>query len=298
MIEVRNVTKTFEGFHALDDISLTIPNGSVYGLVGPNGAGKTTLIKHLQGIYRQDRGTITVDGEPIWENPAVKSRLVSIPDELYYNSQTTVEDMMRFYKGIYPAFSKERFDKMQKIFGIDPRKQIRKLSKGMQKQVWFWITLSTMPEYLILDEPVDGLDPMMRRNVWSLVLNDVSEHGLTVMVSSHNLRELEDVCDNVGIMDHGKMVLERSLEQLQDNIVKLQLVFPDWITEIPSDIDYMHAEKVGRVVTLIIRKSADEACNMVQKYEPLFVDAIPLTLEEIFIYELGGDKDAVKEFIL
>ncbi len=298
MIEVKNVTKTFEGFHALDDISLTIPNGSVYGLVGPNGAGKTTLIKHLQGIYRQDKGTIEVDGAPIWENPAVKSRLVSIPDDLYYNSQTTIEDMRNFYKGIYPRFSKERFDKLQNVFEIDPHKQIRKLSKGMQKQVWFWITLSCMPEYLILDEPVDGLDPMMRRNVWSLVLNDVSEHELTVMVSSHNLRELEDVCDNVGIMDHGKMVLERSLEQLQDNIVKLQLVFPDWITEIPNDIEYMHAEKIGRVVTLIIRKNAEEATAMVQKYDPLFVDAIPLTLEEIFIYELGGDKNAVKEFIL
>jgi ABC-2 type transport system ATP-binding protein len=298
MIEVKNVTKTFEGFHALDDISLTIPNGSVYGLVGPNGAGKTTLIKHLQGIYRQDKGSIEVDGAPIWENPAVKSRLVSIPDDLYYNSQTTIEDMMHFYKGIYPKFSKERFDKLQNVFEIDPHKQVRKLSKGMQKQVWFWITLSCMPEYLILDEPVDGLDPMMRRNVWSLVLNDVSEHGLTVMVSSHNLRELEDVCDNVGIMDHGKMVLERSLEQLQDNIVKLQLVFPDWITEIPNDIEYMHAEKIGRVVTLIIRKNAEEATAMVQKYDPLFVDAIPLTLEEIFIYELGGDKNAVKEFIL
>ena len=298
MIEVKNVTKTFEGFHALDDVTLTIPNGSVYGLVGPNGAGKTTLIKHLQGIYRQDKGAITVDDAPIWENPDVKSRLLSIPDDLYYNSQTTIEDMMRFYKGIYPKFSKERFDKLQKVFEIDPRKQIRKLSKGMQKQVWFWIALSCQPEYLVLDEPVDGLDPMMRRNVWSLVLNDVSEHGLTVMVSSHNLRELEDVCDNVGIMDHGKMVLERSLEQLQDNIVKLQLVFPDWITEIPRDIDYMHAEKVGRVVTLIIRKNAEEAAAMVQKYNPLFVDAIPLTLEEIFIYELGGDKNAVKEFIL
>jgi ABC-2 type transport system ATP-binding protein len=168
----------------------------------------------------------------------------------------------------------------------------------MQKQVAFWLTLSCMPEYLILDEPVDGLDPVMRRQVWSLVMGDVAQHGTTVLVSSHNLRELEDVCDHVGIMDHGKVLLERSLAQLQDNMVKLQVVFQDGVTEVPADLEVLHTSKIGRIHTLIMRMNAEEATNRLAVYSPLLVDAVPLTLEEIFIYELGGADYAVKDIVL
>ena len=207
MIEVRDAVKKFDGFAALDGANLLVPQGSVYGLVGPNGAGKSTLIRHLTGIYRQDGGTVRVDGQPVWENAPLKARIAAIPDDWYYFMQSTVRDMMRFYKGFYPSFSTERYEKLKEVFNIDEKRAIRRLSKGMQKQVAFWLALSCMPDYLILDEPVDGLDPVMRRQVWSLVMGDVAQRGTTVLVSSHNLRELEDVCDHVGIMDHGKVLL-------------------------------------------------------------------------------------------
>ena len=298
MIEVRDAVKKFDGFAALDGASVMVPKGSVYGLVGPNGAGKSTLIRHLTGIYRQDGGTVRVDGEPVWENAALKARIAAIPDDWYYFMQSTVRDMMRFYKGFYPSFSTERYEKLKEVFNIDEKRAIRRLSKGMQKQVAFWLALSCMPDYLILDEPVDGLDPVMRRQVWSLVMGDVSERGTTVLVSSHNLRELEDVCDHVGIMDHGKVLLERSLAQLQDNMVKLQVVFSDGVTEVPAELPVLHASKMGRIHTLIMRMSAREAEERVAAYSPLLVDAVPLTLEEIFIYELGGVNYEVKDMVL
>ena len=298
MIEVRDAVKKFDGFAALDGASVMVPKGSVYGLVGPNGAGKSTLIRHLTGIYRQDGGTVRVDGEPVWENAALKARIAAIPDDWYYFMQSTVRDMMRFYKGFYPSFSTERYEKLKEVFNIDEKRAIRRLSKGMQKQVAFWLALSCMPDYLILDEPVDGLDPVMRRQVWSLVMGDVAQRGTTVLVSSHNLRELEDVCDHVGIMDHGKVLLERSLAQLQDNMVKLQVVFQDGVTEVPADLPVLHASKVGRIHTLIMRMNAEEATERLSAYNPLLVDAVPLTLEEIFIYELGGADYAVKDIVL
>ena len=298
MIEVRDAVKKFDGFAALDGANLLVPQGSVYGLVGPNGAGKSTLIRHLTGIYRQDGGTVRVDGQPVWENAPLKARIAAIPDDWYYFMQSTVRDMMRFYKGFYPSFSTERYEKLKEVFNIDEKRAIRRLSKGMQKQVAFWLALSCMPDYLILDEPVDGLDPVMRRQVWSLVMGDVAQRGTTVLVSSHNLRELEDVCDHVGIMDHGKVLLERSLAQLQDNMVKLQVVFQDGVNEVPADLPVLHASKVGRIHTLLMRMNAEEATERLSAYNPLLVDAVPLTLEEIFIYELGGADYAVKDIVL
>ena len=298
MIEVRDVVKKFDGFAALDGASLSVPTGSVYGLVGPNGAGKSTIIRHLTGIYRQDSGTVAIGGESVWENADLKSRIAVIPDDWYYFNQASIRDMMRFYRGFYPNFSMERYEKLKEVFSIDEKKTIRRLSKGMQKQVAFWLALSCMPDYLILDEPVDGLDPVMRRQVWSLMMGDVSERGTTVLVSSHNLRELEDVCDHVGIMDHGKVLLERSLAQLQDNMVKLQVVFQDGVTEVPPELPVLHASKVGRIHTLIMRMNAEEATARLSTYNPMLVDAVPLTLEEIFIYELGGADYAVKNIVL
>lgn len=299
MIEVNKIVKRFDGFPALDGATLTVPAGSVYGLVGPNGAGKSTLIRHLTGIYRQDEGAIRVDGQPVWENPELKARIAAIPDDWYYFLQSNVRDMMRFYRGFYPKFSVERYEMLRQAFpAVDEKKAIRTLSKGMQKQAAFWLTMCCMPDYLILDEPVDGLDPVMRRQVWSLILSDVADRGTTVLISSHNLRELEDVCDHVGIMNHGRVLLERPLDQLQDNMVKLQVVFPDEVTELPADLSVLHASKIGRIYTLIMRMNAEEAAAQLTKYQPLLVDAVPLTLEEIFIYELGGADYAVKDIVL
>ena len=297
MLEARNVVKTFDGFRALDNANLTVPKGAVYGLVGPNGAGKSTIIRHFTGVYRPDSGELTLEGRSIYENPAIKQRLCVIPDDWFYFSQWSIREMARLYKGMYPSFSQERYDRMHEVFPLDDRQMIRRMSKGMQKQAAFWITMSCMPEYLILDEPVDGLDPVMRRQVWSLLLGDVAERGTTVLVSSHNLRELEDVCDHVGIMNHGKMLLERSLSELQDNIVKIQLALPE-DRELPEGLDILHHSLTGRLHQLILRGQAEELTNRLSAVQPLFLDVLPLSLEEIFIYELGGADHEIKNILL
>ena len=300
MIEVQNVVKTFEGFRALDGLTMTVPDGSIYGLVGPNGAGKSTILRHITGIYRQDEGKVLVAGEPVYENPAVKARMASIPDELYYFLSASTRDMMRFYRGFYPRFDQKRYEALKDIFTlVDEKQPIRRLSKGMQKQSAFWLSLCCRPDLLVLDEPVDGLDPVMRRQVWSLLMSDVAEHGTTVLVSSHNLRELEDVCDHVGILSHGRVLVERGLSDLQENVVKMQVVFQEKeLPKLPDDLEVLHVSQVGRIHTLIIRGNATEVTNRLAVYAPILMDALPLTLEEIFIYELGGEDYEVRDIVL
>ena len=300
MLELKNVTKTFGNFTALDNLSMTIPKGAVYGLVGPNGAGKSTAIRHLIGVYRPDSGEITMDGAPIYENPALKKRIASIPDDFYYFMSATTKDMMKFYKGIYPNFDTVRYNNLRAAFEeVDENRPIRRLSKGMQKQAAFWLALCCNPDLLVLDEPVDGLDPVKRRQVWSLLMNDVEQRGTTVLVSSHNLRELEDVCDHVGILSHGKVLLERSLSDLQDNLVKLQVVFPTAEKPaLPADMEVLHESNLGRVYTLIVRGNPAVVKSRMAVYQPILLEALPLSLEEIFIYELGGEDYAVRDIVL
>ena len=299
MLEAKNVVKTFDGFRALDSLNMTVPKGAVYGLVGPNGAGKSTIIRHLAGIYRQDSGEVLLDGQPVYENPAVKRRMTVIGDDWYYFPQANIREMARFFAGLYPAFSWERYEKLKQVFPLDEKMMLRRMSKGMQKQAAFWLAVCCMPEYLILDEPVDGLDPVMRRQVLSLLLGDVSERGTTVLVSSHNLRELEDVCDHVGILNRGQVLLERSLSDLQDNTVKLQVAYAG-VTEpmLPSELNILHRSHVGRVYTYIVRGSRAEILRRMEITEPILLESIPLTLEEIFIYELGGVDYAAKDILL
>ena len=297
MIEVKGLVKSFDSFKALDGLELTVPRGAVYGLVGPNGAGKSTLVRHVVGIYRQDSGELLIDGEPVYENPKIKARIAYIPDEVPYFTQSTVKDLMKFYKSMYPSFDQERFNKLGEAFELSLNRPLRKMSKGMQKQAAFWLALSCRPDYIVLDEPVDGLDPGMRRQGWSLLLGDVAERGSTVLVSSHNLRELEDVCDHVGIMNRGKMLLERSLSQLQDNMVKVQLALADG-TELPEGLDILHRSVTGRLQQLILRGDAEEVTNKLSTVQPLFIDVLPLSLEEIFIYELGGAEHEIKNILV
>ena len=300
MIKVNNVTKTFDGFRALDGLTMTVEQGSIYGLVGPNGAGKSTILRHIMGVYRPDSGSILVDGQPVFENPAVKAKIAVIPDDLYYFPSASTRDMARFYRGMYPAFDAKRYQALREAFpDVDDKQPIRRLSKGMQKQSAFWLALCCRPDYLLLDEPVDGLDPVMRRQVWSLLMGDVAQRGTTVLVSSHNLRELEDVCDHVGILSHGKVLLERSLTDLQDNVVKLQVAFPQAEPpQLPDDLNILHTSQIGRVFTYIVRGNPADIKARMAAYQPLLLEALPLSLEEIFIYELGGEDYAVRDIVL
>ena len=293
MLELKNITKTFGNFTALEDLSLTVPKGAVYGLVGPNGAGKSTAIRLLTGVYRPDRGCITLEGAPIYENPAAKLRIGYIPDDIFYFPSASLEDMHKYYRGIYPNFDDALFERLFEVFQLPRKSPMRRFSKGMQKQAAFHLAICTRPDVLVLDEPVDGLDPVMRRQVWSLLLSDVAQRETTVLVSSHNLRELEDICDHVGIMDHGKMLLERSLADMQGNTVKLQLV-----GETPAGLEVLHETQSARLRTLIVRGSAEAVTVAAEAANLSYFDVLPLSLEEIFIYELGGVNYEVKNIVL
>ena len=293
MLELKNVSKSFGKFKALDNLTMTIPQGSVYGLVGPNGAGKTTAIRHITGVYRPDSGSVTLAGEPVFENPEAKAKIGYIPDDIFYYPAATLEDMRRFYRDIYPTFDDALFERLREIFPLPEKSPIRRFSKGMQKQAAFHLTLAARPRMLVLDEPVDGLDPVMRRQVMSLILSEVADTGATVLISSHNLRELEDVCDHVGIMDHGRMLLKRSLADMQGSTHKLQIV-----GDTPPDLEVLSETASGRLRTLIVRGQAWEISTKAQAVKPAYFDVLPLSLEEIFIYELGGVNDAVKNILL
>lgn len=294
MIEVKELVKTFGDFRALDGLDIKVPSGAVYGLVGPNGAGKSTVIRHITGILKQDSGEVKVNGEDVYENTEVKAKIAYIPDDVFYYTQASVNDMMKFYRDMYPKFDMERFKSLGKVFGIKTSSPIRKLSRGMQKQVAFWLALSMRPETVVLDEPVDGLDPVMRRQVWNVLLSDVAENGTTVLISSHNLRELEDVCDHVGIMNKGRMMIERNLADLQESLVKVQLALPEG-KSVPEGLDILHMSELGHLKTIIVRGSTDDVTGKLAAASPMFIDVLPLTLEEIFVYELGGAGYEVKD---
>ena len=293
MLTLNNVYKSFEGFKALDGLTMTVPKGSVYGLVGPNGAGKSTAIRHLTGIYRPDSGEITMDGEKIYENTRMKQHIGYIPDDIFYFPTATMEDMHKFYRGIYENFDEALYEKLYEVFKLPRKSPIRKFSKGMQKQAAFHLVICTRPEVMILDEPVDGLDPVMRRQVWSLLMSEVAQRQTTVLISSHNLRELEDICDHVGIMDHGKMLLERSLVDMQGATHKIQLV-----GDVPEGLEILHESSSGRMKTLVVRGDPQKIESLLSAANPTYYDILPLSLEEIFIYELGGVDYEVKNIIL
>ena len=299
MIDVKSLSKSYGDFKALDELDIHINRGSVYGLLGPNGSGKTTLIKHLVGIYRNESGTITIDDKPVFDNPEIKSEIIYISDDLFYFSQYSIKEMADFYASMYPNWDWERFNTLRQVFPIDIKRRVVKLSKGMQKQVSFWLGISAKPKVMILDEPVDGLDPVMRKKVWNLVLQDVAEYGTTVLVSSHNLRELEDVCDHVGILFKGKMMVERELDNMKSDIHKLQLAYKG---DAPKDLfkegELLHQSQNGSVLQFIVRGSKESIISRVSATDPIIMDILPLSLEEIFIYELGGKGYEIENILI
>lgn len=301
MIIGKEICKSFNGFLALDHTNFHVPKGSVYGLVGPNGAGKSTLLRVVTGIFQADSGSVTINEQGVYENPKTKETLAFIPDDVFYFNTANLMDMAKYYQGLYQNFNMEQFKKMMDCFPeLDSKKLIRKMSKGMQKQSAFLLAMACQPEVLILDEPVDGLDPVMRKQIWSLLLTAVSEKQMTVMVSSHNLRELEDVCDHVGIMNHGKLLIEQSLSDMQENILKVQVAFADPNTDpvLSSDsLQVLKKTSTGRVHTLIVKGPRADIVESLEAQNTLLLEFLPLSLEEIFIYELGGVNYEVKDFV-
>lgn len=300
MIRVENVSKSFDNITALNDFSLNVKKGSIYGLVGTNGSGKTTIIKHLTGVFIPDGGSITINGKNIYENLAVKEKIGYIPDNLSYYAPYSLNDIEKYYKNIYKLWNHDRFVEMIEKFDLNKNTKINRLSKGMQKQAAFCIIMSCLPEYLILDEPIDGLDPIVRKLLWKYIVEDVASREMTCLISSHNLREMEGICDCIGIVHKGHMVLERDLDELKSDIHKLQVAFKnitDDIENIYSKLNILHREKRGSVDLLIVRNPKETVDALITAYQPVLYDLLPLTLEEIFIYELGGEHGDIAEIL-
>ena len=299
MIQGKDICKKFDDFQVLNHANFHVEKGSVYGLVGPNGAGKSTLLRHVMGIFRQDSGELLVKGEPIYENVMIKDSMAFIPDDVFYFRQASLLNMKKYYQGMYSHFDEALFDRLRENFsGLNFTIPIRRMSKGMQKQAAFVLAICLRPEIIVLDEPVDGLDPVMRRQIWSILLSEVSERQMTVLISSHNLRELEDVCDYVGIMNKGEIILERSLSELQGSTTKLQVAFSEGLPDFGEDFPILHRADQGKMMTLIVRGEPDWVKERVEAFHPMLLDVLPLTLEEVFIYELGGKEYEIKEILL
>lgn len=298
MILMKNVSKAYENVYALNDVNLSIDKGSIYGLIGSNGAGKTTLLKIMSGIYKQDRGSALVESEPVFENVDIKSKLIFIPDNPYFFPQYTIDDMAKFYMNVYESFSSERYKKLKDVFKIGTNKKISSLSKGMKRQVAFWLALSIMPEILVLDEPLDGLDPVMRQKVKNLVIQDVADREMTVVISSHNLRELEDMCDHIGILHKGNVIVEKDIDDLKSDVHKIQVAFKEDIPdEFYNNLNIVYKEERSSVRIFVVKGYKDEIIKHFKQYNPLVLDILPLTLEEIFIYEMGDVGYEAKNII-
>ena len=300
MIQVHSISKKYNKHLAVNDLSLTVKKGSIYGLLGSNGAGKTSLLKMIAGINRQDSGTIKINNLSVYENAAIKERVFFIPDVLYFYPQATVAQMAAQYKDYYPNWDQQRFELLKPAFNIELNRKVHRLSKGMKRQVAFWLALSAMPDVLILDEPIDGLDPVMRQKIKNLLFQDVAEREMTVLISSHNLREIEDLCDHVGIMHQGKIIIEKEIDDLKSDTHKVQLALADPTHEehLLNQLNILHYEKRGSVSLLIVRGSEDKISKVVHSTEVLLYDLLPLTLEEIFIYEMEDVGYAIEKILL
>jgi ABC-2 type transport system ATP-binding protein len=300
MIQVHSVSKQYNKHIAVSELSLTVNKGSIYGLLGSNGAGKTSLLKMIAGINRQDKGTIKIDSQPAYENIAIKERVVFIPDVLYFFPQATVAQMAAQYKEYYPNWNQQRFEQLKPAFTIELDRKVHRLSKGMKRQVAFWLALSAMPDVLILDEPIDGLDPVMRQKIKNLLFQDVAEREMTVLISSHNLREIEDLCDHVGIMHQGKILIEKEIDDLKTDTHKVQLALADPSQEeqLFKKLNILHHEKRGSVSLLIIKGREDQINEVIHSSEVILYDLLPLTLEEIFIYEMEDVGYEIEKILL
>lgn len=303
MIEVRNLRKEYEEFVAVNNVDLNVGEGCIYGLLGSNGAGKTTLLKTLAGLYRPEKGEVKIFGEKVYENTLVKQEILFVSDELYFYPSYTIKEMAKFYRGIYPNWSEEKFMELGKIFPINPKQKIHRLSKGMKRQVALWLSLSAMPKLLILDEPLDGLDSFMRQKVKKLLFEEVADRSMSIVISSHNLRELEDLCDHVGILHQGKMVLERDLDELKSDIHKVQFALGDLQRQKmenqgvqlnvngyllgKKELKILSREQQGSILLWMIKGSYEDIMKAMEEIQPPVLDVLPLTLEEVFIYEMG-----------
>ena len=299
MITTHDLTKRFDGITALDHVNAEIREGAVFGLIGTNGAGKSTFLKLLTGILKPDEGEVLIDGTEIFGSPQKKADFFYISDEQYFFSNAVPADMEKFCRIFYPSFDSARFRKLLKGFDLSPERKINTFSKGMKKQLSVLLGLCAGTKYLFCDETFDGLDPVMRQTVKSLFAEDMTGRGLTPVIASHNLRELEDICDHVGLLHQGGILLSRDLDDMKLNIHKLQCVLKPGITkEALTDLDIVLSEQRGSLLTLTVRGGKEEVLSAMQRHDPVFMELIPLSLEEIFICETEVKGYDIKKLVL
>jgi ABC-2 type transport system ATP-binding protein len=299
MIEVQGVSKSFDRVKALSCLDMNIKKGSIYGLIGVNGSGKTTILKHITGILRPDEGRVVIDGEDIFDNTGIKARTGFIPDDLFFFGNYNLKESAAFYSRLYPKWNFDIYNEVVSKFVLDEKRKLSRFSKGMQKQAAFALNMAISPDFLILDEPIDGLDPIVRKLVWNLIVDGVAEREMTVLVSSHNLREMEGICDSIGILSNGKMLIERGLDELKSDVHKVQTAFPAGVDRagLYGRLNILQKESRGEVDLLIVREPGDKIDSVIGEGSPLVFDILPLTLEEIFIYEIGGGSDDIKSIL-
>ena len=287
MIKVESVTKYYGDVCSLDEVTLQIPDGSIFGLIGSNGSGKSTLLRAMSGIFAVEEGRILFDGCNIWENTEQKAKLVYLSDEPYFLPHSSIEDMRNLFRSLYPTFDSVKFDKLLNLFGLPLRRKINTFSKGMQKQTSVLLGLSVCPKYLFCDETFDGLDPVMRHLVKRILMEDIAERGTTVVMASHNLRELEDICDHIALLHKGKLLFQNDLDDMKLSIQKIQTVFtePDAEAKL-REMPLLNLERRGSMFTIVARGTREEWEMRLQSMQPQFYECIPLTLEEIFIAEM------------
>jgi len=288
MIKIDNVTKKLDEYVALAELSCEIPTGSIFGLIGSNGAGKSTLLRAITGVYQVDEGLITIDAAPTFENPTAKERMMYVPDELYFVPGANMWRMKDLYQGIYPRFDVERFKHLTKIFKLNPGKNLNKFSKGMKRQAAIILALSTRADYLFFDETFDGLDPVKRNLVRNLIAEDTIDHGSTVIITSHSLRELEDTCDQLALLHDGKIVFESDVQNLKTSLFKVQIAFLDDYDETKfTGIQTVSFSKHGSVANFIVRGEREETYDVLSEMNPALLEILPLSLEEVFIHEMA-----------
>ena len=286
MIRIKNISKTFGTIKAVNQMDLTIQNGLVFGMLGTNGAGKSTLLRMMAGILKPGSGQIYIDGEPVWDNPKAKSKCFYISDDQFYYPNATPSDLISFYKNYYPTFDETRFREMLNHFDLDDTRKINTFSKGMKKQVSILLGICANVPYLLCDETFDGLDPVMRQAIKSLFEKEIGERELTPIIASHNLRELEDICDHIGILHKGGVLLSKDLEDLRCNLLKVQCVLPPETDEqLKQSLDILKIQRRGKLLTMTVRGQEETVMNVIRSFEPIYYESLPLTLEEIFISE-------------
>ena len=299
MIVANQVTMKFGEFTALNHLNCAIPDGIIYGLVGSNGAGKSTFLRLISGIYRPYGGDITIDGAPVYNNPAVKQSIVYVPDELYFLPQSNMKRMAELYNSLYENFSYERFTNLSATFGLNTEANINTFSKGMRRQAATVLALSTMPKYLFFDETFDGLDPVMRNLVKQVIYNDVMERQTTTIITSHSLRELEDTCDQLALLHKGGIVFESDIQNLKTSLFKVQIAFSTpFGREDFSGLEMLSYNQIGSVATFIVRGEREAVVAGLRERAPLLLDVLPLNLEEVFIYEMEALGYAFKDILM